>query len=329
MNLQNAQKTLAAYLDADIPAFLWGAPGIGKSDIVAGAARALGLPLIDLRATLLDPVDLRGLPMVADGAAKWARPDFLPFADRDGESGILFLDELNAAPASTQAACFQLVLNRRVGEYQLPEGWRIVAAGNRVSDRASASRMPSALANRFAHIDCEADLTAWSAWADSVNLSPLVVAFLRFRPELLHKMPEGEARAFPTPRAWAQVAKVAGAPDDIRLNLVSGLVGEGAAAEFEGFARVFKSLPSFAEIFLDPASARLPADNAGRYAVASGLSRAVTDGDKFQRALTYIRRIESREFEVLLATAIIRRDASLAETPAFVDWAIRNKDVTL
>lgn len=328
MNLQNATRALSAYLSADIPAFLWGAPGIGKSDMVASVAASMGLPLIDLRATLLDPVDLRGLPMVADGAAAWARPDFLPYAPRDGESGILFLDELNAAPASTQAACFQLVLNRRVGEYQLPAGWRIVAAGNRASDRAAAQRMPSALANRFAHLDCEADLDAWCAWADRADVAPLVVAFLRFRPELLHKMPDGEARAFPTPRAWAQVGKVADAPDDLRLSLVQGLVGDAAAVEFEGFARIYKSLPSIASILNNPTGAPVPSDPAGRYAVTSGLARAIRDDDTFRRALSYVERL-TREFSILLATAATGRDARLKETGTFVHWAIRNQDVTI
>jgi MoxR-like ATPase len=165
------------------PAFVWGPPGVGKSQIVAQVAALLGIRLIDIRAILLDPVDLRGLPTVEQGRAAWATPAFLP---EDG-SGILFLDELNAAPPLVQAACYQLVLDRAVGEYRLPDGWTVFAAGNREGDRAVTSRMSSALANRFVHLVFEPDLDDWSRWAMGPgDLRPEVVAFLRWRPELLH-----------------------------------------------------------------------------------------------------------------------------------------------
>ena len=128
------------------PVFLWGPPGVGKSRLVADVARRQGRKLYDLRAVLLDPVDLRGLPRISDeGITSWCVPEFLPHP-QDTEEGILFLDELNAAPPLVQAACYQLILDRRVGQYRLPDGWAVVAAGNRESDRAVTYRMPSALA---------------------------------------------------------------------------------------------------------------------------------------------------------------------------------------
>ena len=160
------------------PAFLWGAPGVGKSQVVAQVAAALGLRLIDIRAVLLDPVDLRGLPTVEDGKAAWAIPAFLP----ENGAGILFLDELNAAPPLVQAACYQLVLDRALGEYHLPEGWSVFAAGNREGDRAVTSRMSSALANRFVHLSFEPDLDDWSRWAMGPgDLRSEVVAFRKRR----------------------------------------------------------------------------------------------------------------------------------------------------
>ena len=143
------------------PAFLWGPPGVGKSQVVAQVARQNGLALRDIRAVLLDPVDLRGLPRIsADGRSVWCPPAFLP-GPADPERGIVFLDELNAAPPLVQAACYQLVLDRAIGEYRLPDGWSIVAAGNREGDRAVAYRMPSALANRMVHLDFTPDLEDW------------------------------------------------------------------------------------------------------------------------------------------------------------------------
>ena len=148
-------KALQSLLKSRQPGFLWGGPGLGKSSVVKQLAAQLSLPIQDVRALLLDPVDLRGLPFLGkDGRSHWATPDFLP---KDG-AGVLFLDELNAAPAMVQAGCYQLVLDRKLGEYTLPDGWAIVAAGNRDSDRAATNRMPTPLRNRFVHLEFEVDL---------------------------------------------------------------------------------------------------------------------------------------------------------------------------
>jgi hypothetical protein len=196
------------------PAFLWGPPGAGKSQVVAQVAAALSIRLIDIRAVLLDPVDLRGLPTVEHGKAAWAIPAFLP---EDG-AGILFLDELNAAPPLVQAACYQLVLDRALGDYRLPDGWTVFAAGNREGDRAVTSRMSSALANRFVHLPFEPDLDDWSCWAMGPgDLRPEVVAFLRWRPELLHRFDPAE-KAFPSPRAWASVSHILAATRRVTSN---------------------------------------------------------------------------------------------------------------
>jgi hypothetical protein len=337
MNLIQASAALNAYMAANVPTFLWGAPGIGKSDLTRDVAKANDMPLIDVRAILLDPVDLRGLPTVTDGRATWAQPDFLPRADRDGPKGILLLDELNAAPASVQAALFQLILDRKLGEYTLPPDWRIVAAGNRQSDRAAAQRMPSALANRFAHIDVDADVTAWGKWAAANNIAPMVLAFIRFRPALLHAMEGSDLRAFPTPRAWATVARLPQVQtvgtadrdaDAFRLALVGGVVGEAAAAELEGFIRVWRSLPTIADIIADPDGVTVPNDPATLYAVSTALARKA-DRKTFEPILRFARRAMGQEFGILLCVDAITRDPDLKTTRAFVEWASDNQDVTL
>lgn len=324
MNLIDTQAALAAYLSADIPAFLWGAPGLGKSDIVRQTAKAADLPMIDLRAVLLDPVDLRGLPIVADGKSTWCSPAFLPDAARDGESGILFLDELNAAAPSVQAACFQLVLDRRCGEYVLPDGWRIVAAGNRQTDRAAAQRMPTALANRFAHIDVQPDVESWAQWASAAMLSPVVIAFVRWRPALLHAMDKSDGRAFPTPRSWAQVAKIidSGISDALRFQLVTGLIGDGAAAELEGFCRCYASLPRIADILAAPDAASVPDDISAQYAIAAALARNANPGN-LQQIVRYLERMPA-EYAALCMTDAVSRDKSLSQAPGFTQWASRN-----
>ena len=188
MNLNQASEALDYFIDVDIPTFIWGAPGVGKSSIVAQMTEKRRWGLVDFRLTTRDPVSLMGLPSLQGTTTKWLSPDEYPQVERDGEKGILFLDELNAASPAMQTAAFGLVLERKIGSYQLPPKWRIVAAGNRQSDRAAAQRMPSALANRFAHIYVEPDIETTVKHFGEKALDPMLIAFLRFRPNLLHKM---------------------------------------------------------------------------------------------------------------------------------------------
>lgn len=332
MTLETVAGCLRECIAADVAAFIWGKPGIGKSDMVRQVAAAEGMALIDFRASLRDTVDLRGLPLVdaKSGTTRWLAPDELPNEKRDGKRGILFLDELNTAAQSMQTGCFGLVLDRQLGEYKLPRGWVPIAAGNRMTDRAAAQRMPTALRNRFAHFEVDADLGAWVAWASgAANVNPAVVAFIRFRPELLHVMPSGDDNAFPTPRAWERVARFADKPESIRQHLVASLVGDGAAAEFEGFMRVWKSLPSIAQILSDPQGVRVPTmeEPAALYAVSAALARRV-DRNTFGKALDYAKRMP-KEFSILLAVDAVKRDPALKNTEAFGLWAVANQDVTL
>ena len=205
MKASCVSTTLCSLLPIRQPVFLWGAPGIGKSAVVAQVAATAGLELQDVRALLLDPVDLRGLPFVAaDGRSRWATPGFLP---AEGTSGILFFDELNAAPAMVQASLYQLVLDRKLGEYRLPDSWTIIAAGNREGDRAVTTRMPTPLRNRFVHIDFEVDADDWSKWAIQSGIRPEVIAFIRFRPALLSAF-DRDATSFPSPRCYDEETEV-------------------------------------------------------------------------------------------------------------------------
>jgi MoxR-like ATPase len=248
---------------------------VGKSSIVRDAAKKRKLPVVDIRAPLLDPTDLRGIPHVEDGKASWCPPSFLPSEEREG---VLFFDELNAAPPLVQASLYQLTLDRRVGEYELPDGWRIVAAGNREKDGAVTFKMPSALANRFIHLDFEVDLDDWRRWAVRAGLDPLVIGFLSTRPELLNKRDPG-ARAFPTPRSWEMVSDALGVLEGLEAakDLLHGIVGEGAAAEFLGFARKAISEEDLLRILEDPDNAELPAKLESLYLLCSYLMTRAKD----------------------------------------------------
>jgi hypothetical protein len=318
--ISSALRTLVA---ARQPVFLWGGPGIGKSAIVHRLAAVLKVALQDVRALLLDPVDLRGLPFLGkDGRSKWATPEFLP---QEG-SGILFLDELNAAPGMVQASCYQLVLDRKLGEYTLPEGWAIIAAGNRDSDRAVTTRMPTPLRNRFVHLEFEVDLQDWSEWAIEAGIRPEVIAFLRFRQELLSAF-DRDANAFPSPRSWEFVSRILDATPDqsVEHELFAGAVGSGAATEFSAFLKTFRELPNIDAILLNPLKEPVPENAAAQYAVASALAHRATDSN-FDRICTYLGRMPT-EFSVLCVRDASLRQPAVQHTPAFTKWATTNHHV--
>jgi MoxR-like ATPase len=318
--ISNALRVLVS---ARQPAFLWGGPGIGKSAVIRQLAAALNMPLRDVRALLLDPVDLRGLPFLGnDGRSKWATPEFLP---QDG-TGILFLDELNAAPAMVQASCYQLVLDRKLGEYALPAGWAIIAAGNRDSDRAVTTRMPTPLRNRFVHLEFEVDMQEWSEWAIQAGIRPEVIAFLRFRSELLNAF-DRDANAFPSPRSWEFVSRILESQPEpsIEHELFAGAVGSGAATEFSAFLRMFRELPNIDAILVNPHKEPVPENAAAQYAVASALAHRASDTN-LDRICVYLERMPT-EFCVLCVRDASLREPAIRHTAAYTKWAIQNHHV--
>ncbi|MBO6755726.1 MAG: AAA family ATPase [Roseibium sp.] len=321
--LDRAAMLLDTYIRADVPVHLWGAPGIGKSDVVKQVANDHGAELVDIRLSMFDPVDLRGLPTTAGGETKWLRPAIWP--TQQDRPVFLFFDELDRAAPAVQNAALQIILDRKIGEHVLPDTVRIVAAGNGATDRVGTNRTSSAGNNRFAHIDVEHDLDAWKAWALKTGLHPMIIAFLSFRPALLHDMSDRSAKSFPTPRAWAQVANFADSPDQIRLDLVTGLVGEGPAAEFEGFVKTFKSLPSLDGVIADPQGAPVPSDPGALFALAVGLS-IKADHQTYGNVLTYARRMPN-DFAALIAIDATRRDNGLYHTQAHTDFVRDNREV--
>jgi len=196
----------AAASGTHTPVMLWGPPGVGKSQIVAQVAARRQVPLIDIRLAQMEPTDLRGIPYRDGRAVTWSVPALLPDAERHGPSGVLFLDEITSAVPTVTAAAYQLILDRRLGEYRVPSSWAIFAAGNRHGDRGVTYQMPAPLANRFAHYDIEPELDDWTAWAHASGIDARLVALLRFRPDLLFQFdPARYAAAFPSPRSWEYV----------------------------------------------------------------------------------------------------------------------------
>lgn len=309
------------------PLYIWGAPGVGKSDVVLDVGAELGVRVYDLRLAHYDPTDLRGIPVPKDGQAVWLPPSFLP---TEGP-GILFLDELNAAPPAVQAACYQLVWDRKIGEYKLPDRMLIVAASNRTSDRAVTHRLSSALASRFTHVDFEHNIQDWTAWAFVHAINPQVVAFLNFKPDQLFQFdPQRDERAFPTPRTWEYVSDLLalGLNAETQDDLVEGTVGKGASSEFNAFIRLWHKLPDPNEIlvkgnFIVPPSLDL------KYALTMAViykseEETLTNAFKYASALP-------PEFGTLLAHGLALRHRKKIETnKEFMRWWAKvGKDVVL
>lgn len=315
MKPSRVQTVLSSLLTQRWPAFVWGPPGVGKSSVVRAVAAEADLPVRDLRASLLDPTDLRGIPAIYEGKAVWCPPGFLPQAS--DPPGVLFLDEINAAPPLVQASLYQLVLDRQIGEYRLPDGWWIVAAGNRQTDRALVFRLSSALANRFIHIEFDVDVTDWRDWAIQARINPLIVGFLGFRPHLLLGDPGGSP-AYPTPRSWEMLSDVMGAFGGLDgcKDVVSGTIGEGTAVEFSGYVSSSLQEISFRKIIADPDGAELPSSLGNIYAMTSWFAYHAKE-DGIRKAGAHILTRIPPEFGVVLARDLLKASPQFIKEPGY------------
>ena len=256
------------------PLMLWGPPGVGKSAVVRQICEEREVALLDVRLAQREPVDIRGLPVPGDGAVSWLLPAEWP---REGR-GIILFDELTAADRTLQVAAYEFILDRRLGDlYRVPDGWYLMAAGNRVEDRAVATTMASALANRFLHLEVDVRLEPWVRWAMDADLHPEVVGFLRFQPERLFDMAGDVERGWPSPRSWERVSLElklgADLPEQLLSSLVVGLVGPGAGLEFLAF-REWAGELSDVEDLLEGRSPVVVPDRADqRYALCASVAQ--------------------------------------------------------
>jgi hypothetical protein len=249
-----AKRAIRKAIQTRRPVFLWGPPGIGKSDIVKQIGDDAGREVVDVRLALWEPTDIKGIPYYnADqGKMVWAPPSELP-TDPDS-TAVIFLDELNSAPPAVQAAAYQLILNRRVGTYELPKGVDVVAAGNREGDRGVTYRMPTPLANRFIHLEAKVDFDDWQDWATLNKIHSEVVGYVAFAKQDLYDFdPKSASKSFATPRSWSFVSDLLHDDDcdiDTLHNLIAGAIGDGLAIKFMAHRKIASKLPK-AEDVLD------------------------------------------------------------------------------
>jgi len=339
--LRVLERELASAADGHhTPVMLWGPPGVGKSQMIALVAQRHEVRMIDIRLSQMEPSDLRGIPFRVDQHVEWATPAILPNAERHGTAGILFLDEITSAPPAVSAAAYQLILDRRLGEYEVPERWAIFAAGNRQGDRGVTYSMPAPLANRFSHFEVETHLDDWVTWAYANGIDERVIAFLRFRPELLFDFdPAHNPVAFPSPRSWEFAHRALQKfHDDAQLlqGTLQACVGPAAGIELAAFVNSIDQMPDLDAICRgEPVP--VPGEIDLQYAVAAALvGKAIrARGGADQQAvigniLHYAGRFPQREMGVMLVSDLHRAIGNdLFEVPAFADWANAIADVML
>ncbi|MBP9148115.1 MAG: AAA family ATPase [Rhodoferax sp.] len=325
------------------PVMLWGPPGVGKSQIVSQIGMRHQAPVIDIRLSQMEPSDLRGIPFRVGELVQWAVPAMLPDLQRHGARGVLFLDEITSAPPAVSAAAYQLILDRRLGDYQIPAGWVIFAAGNRQGDRGVTYAMPAPLANRFSHFEISVNLDDWAAWAYSSGIDERLIAFLRFKPELLFAFDAARTlageMAFPSPRSWEfahRALQKFGDSPDLLTGALCACVGRAAGVECAAFIDSLGRLPDLDAITAGQ-DAAVPAELDLQYAVAAALAgRALRAKGKpeakqvWGHILNYAQRLPLKEMGVMLVSDMHRGIGSaLFSVPQFAGWANAVADIVL
>ena len=356
MNTEQLEKALMATIVARQPTFIWGPGGIGKSDVVHQVSAKYGAAmednameyeinmrnrvallmdnnphLIDVRASQMDPTDVRGLPKIDGDYAKWLPPDEFPREGRDPKHGVLFLVEFPDAPPLVKGALYRLTLDRKVGDYTLPNGWAVVAAGNRQEDGGLYSRMPLPLLNRFTHIELEVSVNTWRKWAIH-HLIPEIVQYISWRPDSLYIPPksDGKDKAFPTPRSWEFASRLVetmqkmSIDKDVELELLSGTIGQAEAIELVGFLRIFRELPNPDAILMNPDTSDIPDKPEVLYALVGALSHRATKNNA-GRIIKVAERLPL-EFNIMMIRDCIEKSDEFTQAPEFSQWTTEHHD---
>jgi hypothetical protein len=272
------------------PLMIWGPPGIGKSTFIRNLCEESDIGFIDVRLAQREPVDIRGLPVPRDDkqGIDWIVSSEWPRAGVDGtpDRGIILFDEITAADSTLQVAAYEFILDRRLGQlYEVPDGWYIVAAGNRTGDAAVARTMSSALANRFCHIEVGANSQSWLDWALVNRIDPRVVGFIRYQPQRLFSMEGNKERGWPSPRSWERVAMELelatkkGLDNDLLQIIIEGLIGEGTAVEFMGFLEWTDKIPDVSKMLAGQIKVTIPKRPDQRYAMLSAIVHHIREHD--------------------------------------------------
>ena len=321
---------------------LWGQPGVGKSQAIRQIAKNIEektnkkVNICEVRLLLFNPIDLRGIPVANSDKtlAIWLKPQIFQMDKNENVINILFLDEISAAPQSVQSAAYQITLDRTIGEHKLPDNCLVIAAGNRVSDKSVAYKMPKALANRLMHFNISTSFNNWKKWAIHSNVHPMVIGFLAFRPDLLNTFDSSdESLAFATPRSWEMVSNIFNTIDDDLdkvYSLVSGLIGGGIAYELRTWSKIYRNLPKVEDIFLGR-NVEVPKNVSEIFAVCSMMVRYVKNNKHdlygIANSIKYASKFP-KDFSILLIEEYMSIDKEysrkLLMLPEFSRWLNNN-----
>jgi MoxR-like ATPase len=326
MRATTLKDTLKALFPIQRTVCIEGPPGGGKTTIVHQAAEEMGITCIERHMPTMLVEDFGILFPDSSDQLHYKLPDWFPVKGKAPEHGILLFDDRNQAGADLQKVLANICQARTLHGAELPDGWQVISTGNRQSDRAGANRVLSHLRNRETVLELETHLDDWTGWALNNDVKPEVVSFIRFRPNLLHDF-DAQRDQNATPRSWVEgVSDVLGTvPAEAEFECFKGAVGEGAAAEFVGFVRIFRKLPNPDAILLNPTTSDVPSDPATLYALSGALAQRATEGN-FERVCQYVERMPA-EFSVLTVSYAARRNPDLANTQAFTQWSLKHQDV--
>jgi hypothetical protein len=289
------------------PVLMISKPGEGKTSVGSQVAMEEKDGFISINSLVMNPVDFAGIPFPDSKKeyVRWLPPDIFPREDRDGKYGILMIDEITSAPGAVQVVCQRLVLERKIGDVVIPPGWMIIAAGNRMNDRAVVYQMPSPLTNRFMRFEVTSDIDDWKEWALAKGIHHFVVGFLSMRPGLLNDFDPAKyvGGAFPTPRSWERVSELCHAglhTGDSFYTMVAGLIGDGAAAEFTGYIKIASEIPSLDDVLAKKVSLKNIDEPSILYAIAEALiDKVVKDHSLVKKFLEVVGDFPTAAFSVL------------------------------
>lgn len=310
--------------------YIEGKPGGGKSSLARAIVQELGIKperITEFNPSLRDPVDIMGVPRTDADVAKWVpMPEFYRIrADGNPEPCALIIEELSDAPIPMQNPMCRVVLDRAAGELELHPNLYIIATGNRTEDKSGANRMSTKLSNRMQTLQFDENIDDWTDWALDNNIAVDMIQFLRFRPNLLSDF-DPNRKLNPTPRSWELANAVdRELPSDLYFGNISGCVGEGAAAEYTGFKRIYENLPDVDGIIMNPAKAEVPTDPAVMYALCGALAHRVSK-DNFDRVTEYIERMPA-DFQVMTVLDAQKLQPTIRNTKAYTNWAVRNANI--
>jgi len=326
MNFREAREILEQAYEKKMPVFIWGKPGIGKSQLVRTFANEKKIGFIDLRLSQLDAVDLRGIPKIENGETVWTIPEFLP---KNG-SGILFLDELNLAVPTIQHAAYELILDRKIGKYRLPDGWICVGAGNRAEDKANIFEISDPLKTRFLHIELETNLRDFNSYWNEIEGDARISSFLHFKPNYLHNQnPKVKEYTFACPRTWEFLnTLIKGETDEQKIKLYSiSAIGEGVATEFVSFVKLFEKF-DIKEILRNPETCEIPSEVSQLWSFVGAIANYVnlhkTKENRTNAVKIAIRLEKQPEFAAFLMRCLLEKSrgetfAKIPELNKFIE----------